>query len=77
MGITTMASVYDGRQCVGFVLNHLDRRVFEAVDTENHSYGCLKPVASKPVPTSKSAPVADDFNDDFDSTATRGEFPNG
>jgi hypothetical protein len=41
MGITTMASVYDGRQCVGFVLNHLDRRVFEAVDTENHSYGCF------------------------------------
>jgi hypothetical protein len=37
----------------------------------------LKPVASKPVPTSKSAPVADDFNDDFDSTAARGEFPNG
>ena len=35
----TMASVYDGRQHVGFVLHHLDERVYEAIDPENKSYG--------------------------------------
>ena len=35
----TMASVYDGRQRVGYVLHHLDERVFEAIDPENRSRG--------------------------------------
>jgi hypothetical protein len=38
-GITIMASVYDGRQRVGYVLHHLDERVFEALDPENRSHG--------------------------------------
>lgn len=33
-GITIMASVYDGRQRVGYVLHHLDERGFEAIDVE-------------------------------------------
>jgi hypothetical protein len=39
MSITTMASVYDGRQHVGYVLHHLDERVFEAVGLDNRSCG--------------------------------------
>ena len=38
-GTTIMASVYEGRQRVGYVLHHLDERVFEALDPENHSHG--------------------------------------
>jgi hypothetical protein len=38
-GLTIMASVYDGRQRVGYVLHHLDERVFEALDPENRSHG--------------------------------------
>jgi topoisomerase IA-like protein len=38
-GITIMASVYDGRQRVGYVLHHLDERGFEAIDVEKRSYG--------------------------------------
>jgi hypothetical protein len=38
-GITIMASIYDGRQHVGYVLHHLDERVFEAIDVEKRSYG--------------------------------------
>jgi hypothetical protein len=38
-GITIMASIYDGRQRVGYVLHHLDERVFEAIDVEKRSYG--------------------------------------
>ena len=39
MSITTMASVYDGRQLVGHVLHHLDERTYEAFDPENKSHG--------------------------------------
>ena len=38
-GTTIMASVYEGRQRVGYVLHHLDERVFEAIDVEKRSYG--------------------------------------
>jgi hypothetical protein len=38
-GITIMASIYDGRQRVGYVLHHLDERGFEAIDVEKRSYG--------------------------------------
>jgi hypothetical protein len=38
-GITIMASVYDGRQRVGYVLHHLDERGFEAINVEKRSYG--------------------------------------
>ena len=38
-GITIMASIYDGRQRVGYVLHHLNERVFEAIDVEKRSYG--------------------------------------
>jgi hypothetical protein len=38
-GITIMASIYDGHQRVGYVLHHLDERVFEAIDVEKRSYG--------------------------------------
>jgi hypothetical protein len=38
-GITIMASIYDGRQRVGYVLHHLDERVFEAIDVEKRSHG--------------------------------------
>ena len=38
-GITIMASIYDGRQHVGYVLHHLDERLFEALDPENRSHG--------------------------------------
>jgi hypothetical protein len=36
---TTMCSVYDGRELAGWVLHHLDERVYEAIDTENKNYG--------------------------------------
>jgi len=49
----------------------------EAALREANAIAAQVNATMKPVPTSKSAPVADDFNDDFDSTATRGEFPNG
>jgi hypothetical protein len=39
MGITTMSSVYDGRQCCGFVLHHVDERTYEAIDLQNKSCG--------------------------------------
>jgi hypothetical protein len=39
MSIATLTCVYDGRQHVGYVLHHLDERVFEAVDIANRSYG--------------------------------------
>jgi hypothetical protein len=38
-GTTIMASVYEGRQRVGYVLHHLDERVFEALDPDNRSHG--------------------------------------
>jgi hypothetical protein len=39
MSITTMVSIYDGRQLVGHVLHHLDERTYEAIDPESKSHG--------------------------------------